>query len=257
MLVVLSPAKRLDMSPTPAALAAGTPRFASRASVLAAAARAQGAEGLAQLMGLSDKLAHLNAERFAAFSDDPAPEVTRPAALVFAGDTYAGLEARSLSPDAWRWAGDRLRILSGLYGLLRPGDAIQPYRLEMAPGLAAGEARDLYAFWGDSIARALAEDAAAAGTDTLLNCASVEYFSAVDTAALGLRVIAPAFLDVKDGQARVISFHAKRARGAMARFVMERRIETEEGLADFDTGGYRHRPEMSEPGRPVFLRDGT
>lgn len=252
MLVVLSPAKRLDWSPV--AVPQTRPAFAAEAADLAGLARGLGADDLARLMGLSDRLARLNAERFAAFARDPAPGSTRPAAFAFAGDTYAGLEARTLSDDALRWADDRLRILSGLYGLLRPRDAIQPYRLEMGSRLASPRGRDLYAWWAARLAEALNADAARLGTRWLLNCASQEYFAAVDRAALRLEVIAPVFLEDRPGGPKIVSFFAKKARGAMARFVLEHRLAAPEDLLAFDSGGYRHAPELSAPGRPVFLR---
>jgi uncharacterized protein len=207
--------------------------------------------GLRKLMDLSEPLARLNAERFAAFGGQPA----KPAALIFAGDTYAGLEARTLDADGLRWAQGRLRILSGLYGLLRPLDAIEPYRLEMGSRLANPRGGDLYAFWGDRIAQALNAAAEAAGTTVLLNAASQEYFGAVDRRALQLRVVTPVFLDARDGaEGKVISFWAKRARGAIARYVAEHRLTDPDDLRGFESGGYAWQADLSEPDRPVFLR---
>jgi cytoplasmic iron level regulating protein YaaA (DUF328/UPF0246 family) len=253
MLVVISPAKRLDWSEVPGATP-GTPEFSSEACHLARLARALPEAELAGLMDLSPALARLNAERFRAFAEAPAPEALRPAAFAFAGDTYAGLEARTLSPDALRWAEGHLRILSGLYGLLRPMDAIQPYRLEMGSRLANPRGRDLYAFWGDRLAQALNGAGQEARTGWLVNCASQEYFGAVDGAALRLRVVTPQFLEDRPGGPKVVSFYAKKARGAMARFVMEHRLADPADLAGFDSGGYRHAPELSAPDRPAFLR---
>ena len=253
MLVVISPAKRLDWEG--AAPAESDPQFLKEAGVLAGHARQLPLKGLKALMGLSDDLARLNRDRFRDFAADPEPHATRAAAHVFAGDTYIGLDARSLDDDAQRWAEGHLRILSGLYGTLRPMDGIQPYRLEMGSRLKNRRGKDLYAFWGDRIARALRADAEAAGTDLLLNCASQEYFGAVDLKALGLRVITPVFLEERDGEAKQISFFAKRARGAMARFVMETRLSDPEGLRAFATGGYRYDPDRSEGDAWVFLRD--
>lgn len=252
MLVVISPAKKLDWSDAPSE--ATLPRLQDQANLLAARARELSVDDLKRLMRLSDKLAVLNYGRFAALKDASTPENSRPAAETFAGDTYQGLDWASLDEDARRFGDGHLRILSGLYGLLRPRDAIQPYRLEMGTRLVTDRGRSLYDFWGDRIARALAEDASAVGAKMLLNCASQEYFGAVDTAALGLRVVTPRFLDEKNGKAKVISFHAKRARGAMARFVCEHRITSVEGLSDFDAGGYAYAPELSEPDAPAFFR---
>ena len=157
-------------------------------------------------------------------SSQSAAATHTPAALAFAGDTYQGLEAGSLDPDEMAWAQEHLRILSGLYGVLRPLDAIEPYRLELGSRLATARGRTLYDYWGDRIARALRAQAESVGTDTLINCASQEYFGAVDMAALGLRVITPVFMEEKAGTPKVVSFYAKKARGAMARFVIQHRL---------------------------------
>lgn len=253
MLVVISPAKRLDWSELPGQPLT-EPQFATDALHLAGVARGLSAADLQRLMAISADLARLNAERFASFSASPEPAALRPAAFAFAGDTYAGLEARTLDPDALDWAQRRLRILSGLYGLLRPLDAIQPYRLEMGSRLATEAGRDLYAYWGARLAEALNAAARDSGARWLLNCASQEYFGAVDRAALDLPVLTPRFLEDRPGGPRIISFHAKKARGAMARFVMERRIDDPAGLLEFDSGGYAHAPDLSQPGSPAFLR---
>jgi cytoplasmic iron level regulating protein YaaA (DUF328/UPF0246 family) len=250
MLIVISPAKRLDWAARDVEMT--VPRFQAEARKLAQTARGLNEVELADLMDLSPSLAQLNVERFQRFEDHN-PDL-RPAALAFAGDTYQGLEAASLDADDLRFAQDRLRILSGLYGVLRPLDAIQPYRLEMGSRLATEKGPDLYAYWGDRLARALNEQAAELGADTLINCASVEYFSAVDPAALGLRVITPQFLEDKPGGPKIVSFHAKKARGAMARFIIERRLTDPAAVLDFDLGGYAHAPELSAPGKPAFLR---
>jgi cytoplasmic iron level regulating protein YaaA (DUF328/UPF0246 family) len=252
MLIVLSPAKSLDFSAT--TLPATQPRWQEDAVRLARAARNLTLRDLRALMDISDDLARLNRDRFRDFAADPMPERTKPAVLAFAGDTYVGLDAATLSGDDIAHAQDRLRLLSGLYGLLRPLDAIQPYRLEMGSRLHTRRGDTLYAYWGDRIARALNADAAAIGTDTLLNCASVEYFTAADRPVLKLRVITPVFLEEKGGRQSVVSFFAKRARGAMARFVLLNRLTDPAGLAGFSAGGYRFDPGQSAPGRPVFVR---
>ncbi len=253
MLVVISPAKRLDWAARPG-VAATRPAFPEAAGELAGIARGLSPDALRKLMGISPDLAKLNAERFANFQDAPGAEATRPAALAFAGDTYAGLEAKTLEPDAMDYAQRHLRILSGLYGLLRPLDAIQPYRLEMGSRLTNPKGGNLYAYWGDRIAKALNETARDVGSDVLINCASQEYFGAVDLKALNLAVITPIFLDEKNGEAKVISFFAKKARGAMARYIVENRLTDPADLAGFDLGGYAYQPDASEADRPVFLR---
>ena len=252
MLIVVSPAKKLDMTPVEG-VEATRPRFAGAAAELAAVARGMTAQDLQKLMGISDKLARLNAERFRDFGE----MAEKPAALAFAGDTYQGLEAGSLDADEMRWAQDRLRILSGLYGVLRPLDAIEPYRLEMGSRLRTDRGKTLYDYWGDTIARALGEQAAALGTDVLVNCASQEYFGAVRTDAVNLRVITPVFMEDRQGGPKIVSFHAKRARGAMARYIIQHRLTDPEALRDFDSGGYRYRPDLSDADKPVFVRPGV
>ena len=253
MLTVISPAKRLDWAPRDVEMT--KPVFQDQADELAEVARDLTVGDLQKLMSISEDLAKLNVERFARYAEEP--DDLRPAALAFAGDTYAGLEAASLDADHLRFAQDRLRILSGLYGLLRPLDGIRPYRLEMGTRLKTTRGKTLYDWWGDRIAEALNAQAEALGTDTLINCASVEYFTAADREALKLKVITPVFLEDKPGGPKIVSFYAKKARGAMARFITERRLTDPDGIAEFDLGGYRHAPDLSEPGKPAFLRAET
>ena len=255
MLVVISPAKRLDWTERDVEMTA--PRFPDDAARLARSARNLSLRDLKGLMDLSDDLAKLNRDRFRAFADDPDPADTRPAALAFAGDTYQGLEAGTLDPDELAWAQEHLCILSGLYGLLRPLDAIQPYRLEMGSRLKTRRGANLYDYWRDEIAKTLTAQAKTLGTDILVNCASQEYFGAADTRALKLRVITPKFLGDKDGTPKMVSFFAKRARGSMARFIVQRRLTDPESLKDFDLGGYAYRADLSEPDAPVFVRPYT
>jgi cytoplasmic iron level regulating protein YaaA (DUF328/UPF0246 family) len=254
MLVVISPAKRLDW--TERDVATTEPAFQDDAVRLVRTARNLSLRDLKGLMDLGDDLARLNRDRFAAFAEQPAPEMTRPAALAFAGDTYQGLEAGTFDAGDMAWAQDRLRILSGLYGLLRPLDAIQPYRLEMGSRLRTRRGGSLYDYWREVPARALNAQAAAVGTDVLVNCASQEYFGAVAPKALKLRLITPVFMEEKDdGKApRIVSFFAKRARGAMARFILRNRLVDPDALTGFDLDGYAFRPDLSEPDRPVFVR---
>ncbi len=252
MLVVISPAKRLDWSEQNVGVT--QPEFADDAMRLAKTAKNLTLRDLRKLMDLSPDLARLNRDRFRAFSDAPDPFDLRPAALAFAGDTYVGLHAASLDRDELNWAQDHLRILSGLYGLLRPLDAIQPYRLEMGSRLKTRRGASLYDYWRDQLARALNAQAAALGTDTLLNCASNEYFTAANTKALKLRVVSPVFLEDRDGERKIVSFFAKKARGAMARFVIQHRLTDADGIRDFDSGGYAYDTEASAPDAPVFVR---
>ncbi len=252
MLVVISPAKRLDWAERDVTLS--QPDFQDDAIRLSKTARNLTLGDLKKLMDLSDDLARLNRDRYRAFSETPGAEVTRPAALAFAGDTYQGLEAASLDADEMNWAQDHLRILSGLYGVLRPLDAIQPYRLEMGSKLKTRRGKNLYEFWRDQLSKALNRQAVEIGSDVLINCASQEYFGAVDLKALKLQVITPVFMEDKAGRPKIVSFFAKKARGAMARYIIQNRLTDPKGLLDFDTGGYVYRPELSNEDRPVFVR---
>ncbi|NOC85126.1 peroxide stress protein YaaA [Ruegeria atlantica] len=252
MLVVISPAKRLDW--TERDVEVTQPDFQDDAIRLSKTARNLTLGDLKKLMGLSDDLARLNRDRYRAFSDMPDADATRPAALAFAGDTYQGLEAASLDPDELAWAQDHLRILSGLYGVLRPLDAIQPYRLEMGSKLKTRRGKNLYEFWRDQLSKALNAQGNMIGSDVLINCASQEYFGAVDPNALKLRVISPVFMEDKNGTPKIVSFFAKKARGAMARYVIQHRLTDPDALLDFDTGGYAYRADLSEKDKPVFVR---
>lgn len=250
MLIVVSPAKRLNEAPAQR-FELTEPQFRSEAEELAAVARGLPPEEIGRLMRISDKLARLNAGRYRDFGS-----MTRgAAALVFDGDTYAGLEAASLDPEEMNWAARHLRILSGMYGLLRPTDAIEPHRLEMGTRLQTRRGRNLYDFWGTRIAEALDAQARAIAAGALVNCASAEYFGAVDRDALTLRVITPVFKEMRADGPRIVSVHAKKARGAMARFIIQNRLVDPEAIKDFDSGGYHFRPDLSEGDRWLFVRE--
>ncbi len=253
MLVVVSPAKRLDFTPVPD-LAHTWPEFQDDAVSLANTARRLSMKKLEALMSISPDLAKLNADRFREFDAELTVENSKQAAFAFAGDTYLGLEAATLDADTIAYAQDHLRILSGLYGVLRPLDRIQPYRLEMGSKLATRRGKNLYAYWKDRPTRAIARDADAVGSRILINCASQEYFGAVDVDALGMEIVTPQFLEDRPGGPKVISFSAKRARGAMARFIVENRATSVAALQDFDAGGFIYRPEMSTPMQPSFVK---
>jgi uncharacterized protein len=252
MLVVISPAKRLDWAERDVEMTA--PAMQEDAARLARTARNLTLGKLKRLMDLSDDLARLNRDRFQAFVDAPQAEITRPAMLAFAGDTYQGLDAATLSAEQSAYAQDHLRILSGLYGLLRPMDAIQPYRLEMGSRLKTRRGASLYDYWRDQIAKALNAQAEAVGSDILVNCASQEYFGAVPRKALRSRIVTPVFLEDKGTGPKMVSFFAKRARGAMARYIIENRVETVDGLKGFDTDGYVYQPAASDEAILVFVR---
>lgn len=256
MLIVLSPAKRLDFSPPDVDVPLTERRCASETAELAKVTRKLSRADLRRLMSISDKLADLNHARFQAF-DNETTEGALQAVFAFAGDVYDGLAARTLAPADLDWAQDHLRILSGFYGLLRPLDAIQPYRLEMGTRLKTKRGANLYDFWGKSISDRLNADAEALADRTLVNLASQEYFGAVDARALKLPVVTPHFKESKDGEARIISFFAKKARGAMARWIIEERIEKSADLKAFDRDGYRFDKAASTDMDWIFIRSGN
>lgn len=248
MLAVISPAKTLDFKRPLPPLDATRPRFGEDAAALAAAAAKLSRPKLAALMHISDSLAALNAERFRGFEE----QEKRPALYAFAGDVYAGFEVHSLEEEAVGFAQDHLRILSGLYGLLRPLDAIRPYRLEMGTRWAPGRAKDLYAYWGGRIAQALVEDL---DDGVVIDLASKEYMRAAAPHLPGsVRVIEIDFREQGPSGLRFNTFAAKRARGMMARYVCEHRLADPEALKGFDSDGYAFDPENSDATRWRFTR---
>ena len=252
MLIVISPAKAMDFTRPETPVAATTPEMAADIAELAGTTRKLKTSDIKKMMDLSDKLAVLNRERFQAF--DPAMEDGLQAAFAFNGDVYSGLKARELDKKALAFAQDRVRILSGLYGVLRPLDAIQAYRLEMGVRIKTKRGGSLYDFWGDKIARALNEAAAGHKDPTLVNCASQEYFGAVDVKALTIPLVTTKFFEEKDGASKIISFYAKKARGLMARYAIDHRIERAEDLKAFDVEGYRFQKSASSDTEWVFSR---
>ena len=254
--LVLSPAKTLDFdSAAPPAFAAlegllRRPAFAAEAGELVQALRGFDAESLGAFMELSPALAQLNVERFAAWRPRFSAHNSRAALLAFAGDVYEGLDARSLDADALRWADAHLRILSGLYGLLRPLDRLQPYRLEMGRPLPTARGANLYAFWGERLVQALNT----AGKGPIVNLASQEYARAMLRPALRRPVVEMVFEEVRGGQAKVLSFFAKRARGLMARHAIDERIDQVDALRGFALEGYAWVARHSTPQRWVFQR---
>jgi len=254
MLLVVSPAKTLDFETPPPAFAPSKPIFRAEASTLIEQLRTMDEKAIGALMDISPDLATLNVARFRDFSARPAAARQRPAVLAFRGDTYIGMRAETFDASAMDFAQQHLRILSGLYGVLRPLDLIQPYRLEMGSALPNARGRNLYAFWGARIARELAKQAGAVGTGTLVNLASQEYFGAVDTATLGLRVVTPQFKEQRGGVLKIISFSAKRARGALAGFAIRNALRDPEQLKSFAEDNYRYRPELSSADEWIFVR---
>lgn len=252
MLIVLSPAKALNFDAAPPSAPLTLPQLADQTAELAKTTKKLRVSDLKRMMSLSDALAKLNRERFQAFQ--PESEDGLQAAFAFNGDVYLGLKARDLDRKALAWAQDHVRILSGLYGVLRPLDAIQPYRLEMGVRIKTRRGQSLYDFWGSRISAALDEAALGHKDRTVVNCASGEYFGAVDRQALKAPVVSCRFLEEKDGEARIISFFAKRARGAMARYAIDNRIDRATDLKAFDVDGYRFQPHLSSDEELTFAR---
>jgi uncharacterized protein len=236
MLIVLSPAKSLDLDTPPTTTRHTSPDFIGRAGELIDVMRGFSPAKVAELMSISDNLAMLNVARYATWTSDHGE--ARQAIMSFDGDVYTGLDARSLKPKQLDWAQDHVRILSGLYGLLRPLDQMHPYRLEMGTRLANPRGKDLYAFWGETITAALNEAAAANGAQALVNLASEEYFKSVKPKLLEVPVITPVFEDWKNGKYKIISFFAKRARGMMARYAAVKGITDPQKLKRFNVDGY-------------------
>ena len=254
MLALISPAKKLNYDFDPVINTHTQPDFLPEAEKLAVTARRLSRAKLARTMNLSDTLADLNWHRFQAFHTPFNLENARQAALVFNGDTYLGLDAHSLDEQDLDYAQSRLRILSGLYGLLRPLDLVQPYRLEMGARFAPPRRKDLYDFWGDQITDALNEVLSGHEDKTVFNLASNEYFKAVRPAKLKGRIITPAFKEERDGESRMIGFFAKQARGMMARYMVQNRIATPDGMKNFNSGGYQYRKALSTDDAWVFTR---
>lgn len=254
MLVVLSPAKKLDFETENTAVSSAQPRFLSQAKKLAKVAKKLKSDDLRAMMGISEALADLNVARFKAFKPPFTPANARPAIDAFQGDVYIGFDAQSLDADGRAFAEDSIRILSGLYGLLNPLDLMQAYRLEMGTRFENERGANLYEFWGDRLAKAVDKDLKGHDHKVLINLASNEYFKAVPIKSLKAPVVTPVFQDVKDGRARVISFLAKKTRGMMARYIVDNRITEPEALKKFNGGGYRFDPDQSSDSRWIFSR---
>ena len=250
MLVVVSPAKKLNMDPI-SSVDVTEPIFKEDVKSLINIARDLSSYQLKDLMGISPKLADLNKERFLNFGN----QEKKPAVFAFAGDTYKGLDIEKLNENDLDWAQKHLRILSGLYGLLRPLDLIEPYRLEMGSKLKGDHGNTLYDFWGNKISQNLNKYAREIGTNVLVNCASNEYLNAIKPNTLELRVVTPVFMERKDGKEKIISFYAKNARGAMARFIIQNQITDIENIKNFDLDRYSYNPSISDESKFIFTRE--
>lgn len=255
MLAVISPAKRLDFTNNSNTAKHSLPAFLKESKQLIKVLRNKSPAEIAAMMKLSSKLADLNYQRYAQWHTPFTPENAKPAALAFSGDVYLGLDAPSLTQRDLAWAQKHVRILSGLYGLLRPLDLIQPYRLEMGSRLKTPKGENLYQFWGQQLTQALNEALQQERRPVLLNLASAEYFEALDTSRIDARVITPSFKDLKNGRYKFLSFYAKQARGLMVRYLIENRISTLKALKEFDVAGYYFSEDQSRDDNWVFLRD--
>ncbi|WP_206953022.1 peroxide stress protein YaaA [Trinickia acidisoli] len=256
MIIVLSPAKSLDYETPPHVSKHTIPDFVADAAQLIGELRRYSPQQIASLMDISDALAHLNFQRYADWSPQFRADNAKQAVLAFNGDVYEGFDAKTLSAADLDYAQHHVRVLSGLYGLLRPLDLLQPYRLEMGTRLPNARGKDLYAFWGERITDALNAQLrrGKGAARVLVNCASAEYFKSVRPKRLDARVVTPVFEDWKGGRYKIVSFHAKRARGLMARFAVEHRIDSPEKLKDFAAEGYAFDPTASNDTTFMFRR---
>lgn len=257
MLIVISPAKTLDYDTPPNTDMHTTPEFIPDSKQLIKALRDLGPHEISALMGISDKLGTLNYDRFQQWKPTFTTNNAKQALLAFKGDVYTGLEAETFTDADFNFAQKHLRILSGLYGVLRPLDLMQPYRLEMGTKFQVGDAQNLYQFWGDKITEKLNENLKASKSKLLINLASNEYFKAVKTKQLDAEVITPVFKDWKNGDYKMISFFAKKARGMMSAYIIKNRLTKEVDLKGFDWDGYRYDPALSTPKSPTFTRKAT
>lgn len=254
MLITISPAKTLDYE-SPLATAKFTqPELLAESQKLIKECRKLTPADIASLMKISDKLAGLNAARFAEWHADFTPENARQAILAFKGDVYTGMQAETFSPADFEFAQSHLRILSGLYGILRPLDLMQPYRLEMGISLKNTRGKNLYEFWGDIITKQLNQALAQQKDQVLVNLASDEYFKSVNTQKLDGQIIKPVFLDEKNGKYKVISFYAKKARGLMSRFIIQNKLTKTDQLSDFNLEGYQFDESQSKGNELIFTR---
>ena len=254
MLLVLSPAKSLDYE-TPATTSDHTvPEFVEDSMILINQLKKMSLKDIAELMSLSDKLAALNVARYAEWSKKFTLTNSKQAILAFNGDVYEGLDAKSLDKKSLKFAQEHLRVLSGLYGILRPLDLMQAYRLEMGTSLKNNRGKDLYEFWDEKITLKIKGELEKHRVPVLLNLASDEYFKVIKPSVLGFDIISPIFQDEKDGKFKIISFYAKRARGLMARYIVDNKIDNPDELKNFDIEGYQFAPKESTLQKPVFRR---
>ncbi|WP_415887149.1 peroxide stress protein YaaA [Neptuniibacter sp. QD37_6] len=255
MLIVVSPAKTLDYETAPVTETYSQPEFLDHSQLLIDELKKHSVQDIAQMMKLSDKLASLNVARYESWTPEFNTENAKQAVLAFKGDVYTGLDAETLSEEDLAFAQNHLRILSGLYGVLKPLDLMQPYRLEMGTKLTNSRGKNLYEFWGTQICERLNQELTEQKEQVLINLASNEYYKAAKEKNISARIITPAFKDWKNGQYKMISFYAKKARGLMTRYIIQNKIENPEDLKGFDLEGYRFAESMSEGDTWTFIRD--
>jgi cytoplasmic iron level regulating protein YaaA (DUF328/UPF0246 family) len=254
MIVLISPAKTLDFDSPPSTKKESEPRFLNDSARLINGLRQLSAPEISSLMKLSDKLGELNHHRYQTWQPTPSTDNVRQAILAFKGDVYLGLQAETFNTADFTFAQKQLRILSGLYGLLRPLDNIQAYRLEMGIVFKTEAAKNLYEFWGDKLSQQLQQDIQSNKSKAVINLASNEYAKVVDFNQLDVPTISPVFKDSKNGELKIISFFAKKARGMMSAFIIKNRLQNPDDILAFEEGGYYYNPALSTPQSPVFVR---
>tara|TARA_B110000444_G_C18708292_1_gene532467 strand:- start:239 stop:1003 length:765 start_codon:yes stop_codon:yes gene_type:complete len=254
MITLLSPAKKLSKDCSAISSLYTIPHFLSNSLSLITQLKKMDDQELQNTMKISESLAKVNSERFASWKMPFNPKNSKEAAFFFNGDTYSGLDIQSISKNDLNFLQNNIRILSGLYGILKPLDLIMPYRLEMGTKLNVDTFKDLYQFWGNKISKNLYTSLKSHASKTIINCASAEYFKSVNNDHIGADIITPVFKEYRDGKAKIISFSAKKARGMMARFIVQNRISNPSELKNFEVDGYKYNEDLSEPKYPLFLR---
>lgn len=255
MLLIISPAKSLDYETPPVINEYTVPEMLSQSEKLIGKLKKMSPKKLSDLMGISADLGELNFQRIQSWELPFTPENAKQAVLAFSGDVYQGLNAAKLSKEKLQLAQQKLRILSGLYGVLKPLDLMQPYRLEMGTKLQYLKSTNLYDFWGNKITDKINEALLGSGSNVLVNLASNEYFKSIDKKKIIAEIVTPEFKDLKNGNYKVISFYAKKARGLMVRFILENNIREVSGLQAFDSNGYVFNSRLSKTGNPIFTRE--
>jgi cytoplasmic iron level regulating protein YaaA (DUF328/UPF0246 family) len=255
MLIVISPAKLLDFKTPPTTTSFTMPEMLHESQKLIGSLQNKNPKQISELMGISDNLGELNFQRFQSWHLPFTTKNAKQAVLTFNGEVFRGLKATTLSTEQLKLSQIKLRILSGLYGVLKPLDLMQPYRLEMGTKMKYGKSKDLYAFWKTLITKKINKAVAESGSDILVNLASNEYFKSIDKKKIKAEIITPGFKDLKNGNYKTITVFAKKARGLMTRFILENRINDKESLQAFDSEGYNFNPRLSKPGNPIFTRN--